>query len=272
MSIAVSRRKNRVYSVRSRSEPERVISGFKGVVGFVGLGLKIIVALVIIAGLSILILFGYREITTSSFFDLEKVRVQGNEQLQYSTVVDIAGISLGDNLLDLNISKIKSRLENNPWVTSVIVSRELPARLSLNLKEKRAWFWVRRQGRLYYADKNGQKIAPVHTRNFISLPLLAEVGETELDLEKMVSLFKGGEMPFSLQQVAWVRATGRRSVLFGFRDRDLRVEMDASAWRKSVNRLSRVWNDLQARGELVAARYLCSAEGLVWVKYKERTG
>jgi len=273
MSVAVSRYKRggarSVLNTRTRG---RKRSAWLGIPGLLLPGLKLMLALIIVVGFSILILFGYREITTSSYFMLKNIEVSGNNHLQYSQVLDAAGVQLKDNLMNLNISGIKSELKKNPWIGSVVVTREFPDKLSLQIAERQACFWVKKENRLYYADKTGKIIDSVIARGFISLPLA--VGEFEsagLKMTELVSCFQDGRMPFSLQQVAWIDFLNAGNAVLAMRDRDLRIELDIESLPGSAQRLGRAWNDLLARNELNAARYLCATEGLVWVKFKKRT-
>lgn len=274
MSVAISRtRKNRVYypaggNVRSG---RRKSSGFRDILGLVGLVFKISAALVVVVGFSIIILLGYREATTSSYLTLDKIEVSGNEQLTYKGVLDAAGVDLGDNLAGLNISDIRSKLVKNPWVNSAVVTRQFPNKLCLHLTERQACFWVKKESRLYYADKNGQAIAPVKPQSFVSLPFLSAKGEVP-GLPRMVESFQSGGMPFSLQQIAWIGFTSADSVVFELRSRDLRVEMNTENWGLSASRLGRIWDDLQARGELNGAGYVCAGKNIAWVEFKKRTG
>jgi cell division protein FtsQ len=273
MSVAISRyKKSRVYSpggnVRSG---RRKSSGFRDILSLVGLVFKISAALVVVVGFSIIILLGYREVTTSSYLTLEKIEVSGNEQLTYKDVLDAAGVDLGDNLAGLNISDIRSRMMKDPWVNSVIVTREFPDKLCLNLTERQACFWIKKDSRLYYADKNGEIIAPVKTQGFVSLPFLSP-REDASGLSRMVKSFQRGDMPFSLQQIAWIGFTPANSVVFELRSRDLRVEMNTDNWNLSASRLGRIWDDLQARSELDGAGYVCAGKDIAWVEFKKRTG
>ncbi|MFP4168895.1 MAG: cell division protein FtsQ/DivIB [Desulfonatronovibrionaceae bacterium] len=271
MSVAVSRyRKNRAAFSTSRPRSGSR-SRLADILGLIIAVLKIAAALVVVLGFSLLILFGYREVVTSSLLALKKIEITGNEHLRNQEVLAAAQVEPGDNLAGLNISDIKSRLKENPWVSSVIVTREFPDRLTLTLSERQACFWVKKGEKLFYADQNGETIAPVRARGFVSLPLLYSGGDSAR-LKEVVKSFQQGKMPFSLQQVAWARVTGSGSVIFGLRDREMQVEMDTENWPQSVGRLGRVWDDLEARGELGGTAYLGTVGDIAWVEFKKRTG
>ncbi|MGM0611008.1 MAG: cell division protein FtsQ/DivIB [Thermodesulfobacteriota bacterium] len=273
MSVAVSRYKRggsrSVSNTRTRARKRSMCFALPGLLLP---GVKFILALIIVVGFSILILFGYREITTSSYFMLKNIEVSGNNHLQYSQVLDAAGVQLKDNLMNLNISGIKSELKKNPWISSVVVTREFPDKLSLQIAERQACFWIKKENRLYYVDKSGKIIDSVIPQGFISLPLaIGDFDEAGLEMSELVSCFQNGRMPFSLQQLAWIDFLDAGTAVLAMRDKNLRVELDIENLPGSAQRLGLAWNDLLSRNELDEAGYLCATDGLVWVKFKKRT-
>jgi cell division septal protein FtsQ len=70
---------------------------------------------------------------------------------------------LGENLVVLPLADVAEVIEQNPWVKTVEIEKELPDRLRVKLSERKPEALMLRHGALVYADVEGRPIAPVES-------------------------------------------------------------------------------------------------------------
>lgn len=235
---------------------------------------NVFVTILSLAGLVVLcvgLLFGYRWLTTRSYFNLKEVNITGNQRLAYGDLLALADVELGRNCLDLNVAKVEQRLKANPWIEMAAVKRELPNRLRIFIRERQPSFWVRSGEAMFYADLDGRPIAKVEPGGFASLPVLEidmEVRDRTPVLKELVSMMDNQNLPFALGQTAWIRLTaiGEMEIFLDSLGLTLSVELDD--WKRQMKRLELVWQDLRARGEFNKARSLTARSDRVLAALK----
>lgn len=104
----------------------------------------------------------------SPHFALAEVEVRDTGEAGSAGWVDPAQVrqqmlSLrGRNLFLLSLSEVKARLAN-PWVAEISVVKELPDRLLVTVVERQPAALVPWRERLWWADRGGCLVAPVHS-------------------------------------------------------------------------------------------------------------
>ncbi len=220
------------------------------------------------AGMSLLLLIAYRAVTSHPYFALRSVGIEGGQRLTVSDVVALTGVSLGQNVLALNIDEMEARLSANPWVKGVSIRRELPDGLRIVLRERQAAFWVRQGKSLYYAGPDGRPIEELAAERFASLPVLdvrpgAEGFQREL--ASFVERSQRNEFFFGMQQVAQVTADSELGLLVRLDSEPVTLATELDDWRQGLARLALVWADLGKRGERDKVTALRVRGDKVWV-------
>ena len=218
--------------------------------------------------LSLGLLAGYRWLTNNAFFTLNEIVVSGNERLNYNQVLESAGINLGMNTLGLNIGQAESGLSANPWVEKAAVKRILPNRVQITVTEKIPRFWIRTGEEIQYADARARVISKLEPDLFEALPVV-DPGERAADgldrLAQLIALSDKGEVPFDLDQAAWVRFEADDQLCIHFDRTGLEVVVGINGWDMNLKRLKTVWTDLARRGESGRVRGIRAVGGEVWV-------
>lgn len=242
------------------------------------------------------LLAGYNWLTHCSFFQLDKVEIRGNRLLNRAEILQAAQVPLGKNVLALSVLKVEQRVSQLPWVSQVSVRRILPDKLRMIIKEKVPYFWMVDQERLYYTDKRGRKICPVSIKEkFVSLPVLeledkgmeeqsvGAVSGRSKDLSglkegrilthsdqvaQLVDYFHAGLLPFSLAQLAWVKLDSPMMISCYLENEQILIRIGAKALEKNCQSLKKVWQDLEARGELEQVRNILAYDQTVWVGFR----
>lgn len=259
----------------SKFRAPRFFSGFseklKGLGGLKSLAVLsalLLSAVLVLAVLCTTSLWLYDKAVTSDFFTTRHIDVTGNVRLSRDMVLQYGGIKEGDNSLAVSIAKVEQNLRQTPWVNEVSVKRLLPDRFVIKLKERMPSFWVHKDGVLYYANERGGIIAPVESRNFLSLPTLTiEPGAEEAVpfLARLMKDLQGGALPVEAGAVASVTVSPGRGVEIYLEDREMRLSVATDDWSGNLARMSVTLGDLARRHELKNVREARAVNGNVWV-------
>ena len=88
------------------------------------------------AALSMLCVLGYRALLSSPLLQVTRIQVSGCQRLDPQAVIQQAEIPSGVNILSLDLKDVSHRLTNHPWVATALVSREIPDRIRIEIKER----------------------------------------------------------------------------------------------------------------------------------------
>jgi cell division protein FtsQ len=221
--------------------------------------------------ISVGLIYGYRTLTTGTYFSLKNIEIQGISRLTSKEVLDITGLSTGGNSLALSIDALEGALLRSPWVMHASVKRVLPDTLVVTVEEKDPAFWKLEGGVLMYADAMGRAIAPVQPGRFTSLPTLeVEPGaeESARALPDLVRSLRGTRAPLDMGSVSWVRLSAARGVEVFVEDTRLHITIGLEDWLYNLRRLGRTIADLRTRGELPLVRAIRAEGSSVWVEKK----
>ena len=140
---------------RSRASSSRV-SGKSVSQSFGRFGLPLLICVVLIAGLAVMGVFGYRTVTESDFFKVRSINIRGNEK---TPAEDIRRIVAADvekpGVWNADLADIKLKIEKFPYVKSASVSRMLPAGIRVDVTERVPAAIVRLKGGEFLVDGEG---------------------------------------------------------------------------------------------------------------------
>ena len=103
-------------------------------------------------------------VLTAPVFAVRDVEVGGPLQRVPDAWVRQAMAPLaGENLVRLSLAEVASKLQSNPWISTVEIVKEPPGRLRVRLAERKPVALMLAGGALAYADADGHAIAPVAT-------------------------------------------------------------------------------------------------------------
>jgi cell division protein FtsQ len=135
-------------------------------------GKRSLMSIILFAVLSILVVGGLLAAQGwKQELRMSKVRVQGNHIVSESSVIELAGIPRGAKLFDLDLTLIHQRVRKNPYVKDVLVQRNLPDGIDIQVVE-RTPVAVVSAARLFYIDADGVVLPPVHTDVLFDLPVI----------------------------------------------------------------------------------------------------
>jgi cell division septal protein FtsQ len=148
----------------------------------------------------------------SSRFALGEVAVESGPRVPSSWVKEALAPLRGSNLVRLSLDDVRARLGGHPWLESAEVGKELPRRLSVRVRERRAAALLRNGAALSYLDAEGRAIAPWTPLGEEDL-LIVSAPETADAAELVAALGVARELERSAP--AWAAALSEVEVLGG---------------------------------------------------------
>jgi cell division septal protein FtsQ len=146
--------------------------------------------LVIFAG-AVWTLYGWREqvgatyvaarrfVFDNAYFAVREIQIRGGDKVRGDEIVALAGLRHGMNLWSIEPAKIEKKVAKHPWVRRVLVRREFPRRVVIEVEERRAKAIVA-IGKLYYVDADGVIFKEVAQGENVRFPMLTGIRTEEL--------------------------------------------------------------------------------------------
>ena len=259
----------RLRPVRGAGPDSAPGNSFMGILRWLmGIGLSTVLLFGLVVGL----MYAYRALTTSEYFTIRTITINGAKHADRATLLRAAGLQEGMNSLAVNIADVERALRKSPWVANISVKRHLPDRFEIDVEERMPAFWVLKDDGLVYADSKGNFIAPVEAENFLSLPSLELENGGEMLIDKLDDFVKAlgtTVFPLEIGTASWLRLSAARGFELFLEQHGLALSIGVEGWEDNLRRIGMVLNDLARRGEIKSAREIWAADGSVWVRKDE---
>ena len=218
--------------------------------------------MMIILGISIVLLIGYLVALSTPIFKLEDVSFKGIKRVSQAELLQKGGLENGVNLLALNMSEAKKKMESLPWVKGVYLHRELPNKLQVVITEQQPNFLVLVQQDLYYLNDEGVPFKKVESSDRVSLPILT--GLTKKDwtpagqlrppiLQELTALrgyLSQGRDPFYPDKLSEIHYDPDCGFSLYTVERGIRIALGKEDIQLRIKRLEKVWAELEKRPNL----------------------
>ena len=103
---------------------------------------------------------------------VREVIVEGRSKTKKSVLLQALQVSEGDNILAINITEMKDRINKLPWVKSARIERHFPNKISLTLFERTPMARWQTNRMLKLIDVHGDVIPIVDLTRFSNLPII----------------------------------------------------------------------------------------------------
>jgi cell division protein FtsQ len=113
--------------------------------------LRFLIFLAVLAGLYFLL--------TSAIFDIDEIDVKGNSRYAPEQIVDASGISDGKNIFKVRTGKAEKAILSDPYIKSAEITRKLPNKIVIAIKERNDGFCVLFEKKYYTLDSEGIVVA-----------------------------------------------------------------------------------------------------------------
>jgi cell division protein FtsQ len=225
--------------------------------------------LLLLAGISLALVYGYRSATLGDYFALKTLEIYGNFRLNSREILKTVDLEEGANTLALSIDAVEKALAGHPWVEEASVKRVLPDKLVITVKEKTPVFRIMHEGTPYYADKRGNGIAPAGPGDEALLPMLeVEPGAGRLRglLPDLVKSLYDSRVLQGAGGITQIRLSAARGLELVADKAGPVFSIDIEDWLSNLGRLGRVLADLSRRGELAGTGGIRVQGANVWVE------
>jgi cell division protein FtsQ len=193
---------------------------------------------------------GYSRVMASERLRVAKVDVRGSRFLSEGEVRELLGPAVGENILNLDIESLKSRLRSSPWVADATVTRTLPDTLRVEVRE-RVPLALAELERLYLMDGDGGLIDIYGPRTAaFDLPIVRGLQRAEPEDRRARAILAGallrdlGELGAEISEVEVEKNGDLRVVLRGAGEV---VRMGAPPYRSRLLTFLSLREELRAR-------------------------
>ncbi len=212
----------------------------------------------------------YASLLNDAYFSVREIKVKGGEKVGGKEIVAMAGLNHGMNLWSIDPKSIEKKVARNPWVKRVLVRREFPRRVVIEVEERVAKAIVV-LNKLYYVDADGfvfKEVGDKESVNYLFLTGLQPeeaLSQSQLSRRKIQDALRLNDLmakgPLALSEISFRSRSGL--VLYPMA-RPVALYMGWGEWKRKLQRLERVlalWKgkeealaalDLSFRGQVVA--------------------
>jgi cell division protein FtsQ len=172
------RKRNRRVAIQRRSLAVALASSGTRVWPMLLRGLRTMAKLVALAAAILACLVGgrwaIRHVIDSPQFHIRRIEFAPTPHLGQDDMVALAGVDMGDKLLEVDTDAVAARIASHPWVATVHASRRLPSSLVIDVTERRAVAVAALSG-LYLIDENGRPFKRASMAEADGLPVLTGI-------------------------------------------------------------------------------------------------
>jgi cell division protein FtsQ len=183
----------------------------------------------------------------NEIFSVREIKVSAGDKVGGSEIVETAGLSHGMSIWRVDPQAIEKKIARLPWVKQVLVRREFPRRVVIEVEERDARA-IAALGKLYYVDRDGYIFKPVEPGERTDLPLLTGLKPQDLQYpaafatrQRILEALKLndliGKEPFALSEIRFLTREGFVAYPVGYR---MAIAMGSGDWDDKLKRLRRV--------------------------------
>jgi cell division septal protein FtsQ len=228
-------------------------------------------ALAGIAGLSVVSYGGYfvyREVSTSTYFDLKTIRIRGLRS-ELSAQVEATLAPFRDRLsLSLDLAAVRRRVLAQPWIKQATVERVLPSTLEIRAEEYRPVAAVL-LGHLYLMDDEGHAFKRATPKEAASLVVITGIDrevyrvhkpKTQRRIQralKMLALYRAREGRGDARPaLSEINIDQQDELTFFLRENSVALRFGRELNERKLSELDHVWAALGPRQARAQAIYL----------------
>ncbi|OGP32315.1 MAG: hypothetical protein A2073_02160 [Deltaproteobacteria bacterium GWC2_42_11] len=198
--------------------------------------------------------FFYNELLNAPFLQIKEVNINGVMRVSKGEVLELMGITPGDNIIAVDADEIRERVERHPWIKTVKVGRRMPDKILVEIKE-RVPFAIINLDALYLIDDGGSVFKRVSIEDDVDLPVIsAGISKDELEGDEEVSKLVigaidlisliSGKIYFSIDRLSEIKIDPVYGLTLYIMDSGTRIEIGHNNFEEKLNRLDRVINEL----------------------------
>lgn len=127
----------------------------------------------------------------SEVFNLKEIKVSGNQQMTETEIVELSGLTLGENLLRIDKKASENRITKGILIKSAEIKRKLPNIIEVYVLERKEAVFISGNNQAYILDFEGIPLKTVEIGES-NLPMIKLDGELTLRLGELASINDSG--------------------------------------------------------------------------------
>lgn len=112
---------------------------------------KMVSLLIFIVVMMLILKIGWERAKSWSFFKITEIEISGNQRASREEIFILSGLKPGMGIFDFKLSEAVSGIQSHPWIKEARVSRQLPDRVLIFIREKEPSA-IMVSGEVYYLD------------------------------------------------------------------------------------------------------------------------
>jgi cell division protein FtsQ len=229
--------------------------------------------------LSVLFIYAYSALLSASYLEVREISVRGVKELTEKDILAMAKISPHANILSVNTDAVARRICANPWIKNVYIGRELPARLVLDVRERKPIALVKQAGDFYLMDGEGFVFKRLSKGDEVDLAIITGVNiQAKAQSALLAEALKLLETLSATEQHAFLGTVSEIHLdeVFGLSiltDKGLHLKLGRDNFEGKLRQLHIVMADLEKRGMKNGHLFVDLADiSKVTVQHKEALG
>lgn len=240
--------------------------------------MKVLLSLMILAGMLYLGRAGYQYATHTPRFNITSIVITGNHFASEKSIRDTIDTLRGQNIFSVKLSDIQRVVESHPWLNHCTIKRLLPSTITVVVYEEKPVAMVNYQGQTYLISEGAKFIdryGPPYQH--LSLPLIS--GRRNLSLSqwkwgimdsvRFINLLARKE-PDLLSEITLIEVSESPSLQVRFKGCPVPIKLLADDFLDNWKKLSFVMADLTGRYENIEYIDLKFADQIVIKTKQER--
>lgn len=91
----------------------------------------------------------------SPVFNIVNIEVTGNNKISNEAIISLSEIMIGENIFKLNKNNIVNKIKQNAYIENVIIERNIPSTLKIDVKERQATYMLEYVNGYAYINNQG---------------------------------------------------------------------------------------------------------------------
>jgi cell division septal protein FtsQ len=216
-------------------------------------------------GLNLLLLLGYHQVLTSSWFcikDANDIKIEGLQRISREQILHLAHLGPGASLLAIKPPLVEGALETHPWIARAEFQRKWFSRqIWIRVVERNPVALIH-LGELYYVDRRGILFKPTSMGEQYDFPVITglkkeqipqdqdKVPEALAQVFQLMDLLKEVKPPLNLANISEIHVDRERGLSLFPSRAGWRVDLGFRDFPEKLTRFYKVWAQLSQKGHL----------------------
>ena len=129
-------------------------------------------------------------VVKTDYFEVEKINIKGNNFVKDETIYKLIDNKINHNILELDLKKLKSKINKNDYIHSSKIYTLLPSTILIEINEIIPLAIFKNNNKKYLLDSNAKSIeADYNALNYYNVPIISNINNHSEKI-KIIELLK----------------------------------------------------------------------------------